>query len=159
MRTADDTAYTVYCQWSDKAWTAVRTGAHALVLQPPKDAPSTTVALSCLWAPQEFVYPIGMTSSEYVARKAAASAALVAPGAGRFPLYGTVQSASAAMWGAFWIGGSFLDLSSATKDGRAFELERRIVLSRFLTRSNSAGASPPQETGLLSNSWSGKFHL
>jgi hypothetical protein len=41
----------------------------------------------------------------------------------------------------------------------AVELERRTVLSQYLTRANSAGMTPPQETGLLSNSWSGRFHL
>ena len=40
----------------------------------------------------------------------------------------------------------------------AFELERRVTLSRYLLRVNDAGAEPPQETGLLCNSWSGKHH-
>jgi hypothetical protein len=33
------------------------------------------------------------------------------------------------------------------------------VLSQYLTRIQCAGSLPPQETGLTSNSWFGKFHL
>jgi hypothetical protein len=39
------------------------------------------------------------------------------------------------------------------------ELERRIVLSEYLTAIQCAGTTPPQETGLSFNSWNGKFHL
>lgn len=39
------------------------------------------------------------------------------------------------------------------------ELDRRIVLSQYLTAVQSAGTLPPQETGLTCNSWFGKFHL
>jgi hypothetical protein len=39
------------------------------------------------------------------------------------------------------------------------ELERRIVLSQYLTAIQSSGSLPPQETGLTCNSWYGKFHL
>jgi hypothetical protein len=38
-------------------------------------------------------------------------------------------------------------------------LERRIVLSQYLMAGNAAGNLPPQEEGLFSNSWNGKFHL
>jgi len=38
-------------------------------------------------------------------------------------------------------------------------LERRIVLSQYLTAIQCAGSIPPQETGLVCNSWYGKFHL
>ena len=51
-----------------------------------------------------------------------------------------------------------IDLSEST-DPRWKELERRIVLSEYLTRINCAGSLPPQETGLVYNSWYGKFHL
>jgi hypothetical protein len=33
------------------------------------------------------------------------------------------------------------------------------VLSQYLTAVNCAGSMPPQETGLVCNSWHGKFHL
>jgi hypothetical protein len=48
---------------------------------------------------------------------------------------------------------------SGSKDPRWFELERRIVLSQYLTAIQDAGKNPPQETGLTYNTWEGKFHL
>src|SRR5262249_24218575 len=50
------------------------------------------------------------------------------------------------------------DFSGST-DPRAAELERRVVLSQYLTAVNASGEVPPQEEGLFSNSWNGKFHL
>lgn len=44
-------------------------------------------------------------------------------------------------------------------DPRAKELERRIVLSQYLSAVQCSGSLPPQETGLTCNSWYGKFHL
>ena len=68
------------------------------------------------------------------------------------------KSASAKGWKLFWSTGGAIDLSQS-KDARWFELERRIVLSQYLTRIQCAGSLPPQETGLTGNSWFGKFHL
>jgi hypothetical protein len=51
-----------------------------------------------------------------------------------------------------------MDLAGST-DPRAEELERRIVLSQYLTAVQCAGSLPPQETGLTCNSWFGKYHL
>lgn len=59
---------------------------------------------------------------------------------------------------AFWEGGAAVDFSACT-DPRAQELERRVVLSQYLTRIQCTGIYPPQETGLTFNSWHGKFHL
>ena len=67
-------------------------------------------------------------------------------------------SASKSYWKCFWETGGAVDLSES-KDPRAFELERRIILSRYLTAIQCAGSLPPQETGLMFNSWYGKFHL
>jgi hypothetical protein len=69
-----------------------------------------------------------------------------------------VLAASTAWWEAFWLSGAAIDLGRST-DPRAHELERRIVLSQYLTAVNCAGHAPPQETGLVTNSWQGKFHL
>jgi hypothetical protein len=69
-----------------------------------------------------------------------------------------IASASETMWIDFWSAGGAIDLSQS-KDSRWKELERRIVLSQYLTRIQCAGSLPPQETGLTCNSWFGKFHL
>lgn len=61
-------------------------------------------------------------------------------------------------WNAFWQSVGIVDLHQS-KDSRAMELERRIILSHFLLAIQSSGSLPPQETGLTCNSWYGKFHL
>jgi hypothetical protein len=45
------------------------------------------------------------------------------------------------------------------KDPRAWELERRMILSLYLTKVNSQGSTFPQETGLTYNSWYGRPHI
>lgn len=65
---------------------------------------------------------------------------------------------SRAWWKRFWENGGVIDLHKS-KDERALELERRIVLSQYLLAIQSAGDLPPQETGLTCNSWYGKAHL
>jgi hypothetical protein len=76
----------------------------------------------------------------------------------RLPDVAATRAASSAHWQRFWQSGGAIDLSEST-DLRARELERRIVLSQFLTAIQSSGSIPPQETGLTYNSWFGKFHL
>jgi hypothetical protein len=61
-------------------------------------------------------------------------------------------------WRKFWNSGGAVDLSGSS-DSRAAELERRVVLSQYLTAIQCSGSAPPQETGLTVNSWYGKFHL
>jgi hypothetical protein len=70
----------------------------------------------------------------------------------------TVKSAAAGWWKSFWTSGAAIDFTGST-DPRATELERRVVLSQYLTAVNCSGIMPPQETGLVTNSWYGKFHL
>ena len=67
-------------------------------------------------------------------------------------------AASAAHWAAYWQQGGFVDFGHCT-DPRAAELERRVILSQYLLAINSAGAYPPQETGLVYNSWYGRPHI
>ncbi|WP_431211123.1 hypothetical protein ACQ86N_35145 [Puia sp. P3] len=69
-----------------------------------------------------------------------------------------MAAASAKEWEDYWMKGAAVDFSGST-DPRAFELERRVVLSRYLMRVQEAGDNPPQETGLTYNSWYGKPHL
>jgi hypothetical protein len=82
------------------------------------------------------------------------------PGPPLLELPGFVRTLAATRehWQGFWITGGAIDLS-ASKDPRWRELERRIVLSQYLTAIQCAGSLPPQETGLTYNSWEGKFHL
>jgi len=78
---------------------------------------------------------------------------------GRCPdAFDVVHEASRKGWEDFWMSGGAVDFSECT-DPRAFELERRVVLSQYLTRIQCSGALPPAETGLTYNSWFGKFHL
>ncbi|RAV28177.1 glycoside hydrolase family 65 protein [Sinomicrobium soli] len=77
---------------------------------------------------------------------------------GKLPSFPQVASASADGWESFWKSGGAVDFSGST-DPRAGEIERRVVLSQYLTRLQCAGAVPPQETGLTQNSWFGKPHL
>ncbi len=69
-----------------------------------------------------------------------------------------VFSASRAYFRHFWEKGGVIDLHRS-RDSRAPELERRIVLSQYLLAIQSAGSIPPAETGLTCNSWYGKAHL
>jgi hypothetical protein len=71
---------------------------------------------------------------------------------------GEIRAAAAEHWQQFWTHGAVVDFSGST-DPRAAELERRVVLSQYLTAIQCAGSCPPQETGLTCNSWFGKFHL
>ena len=61
-------------------------------------------------------------------------------------------------WEDYWEKGGIVDFGNCS-DPRAKELERRVVLSQYLTAIQCAGTTPPQETGLTYNSWFGKFHL
>ncbi|MDP4098509.1 glycoside hydrolase family 65 [Paenibacillus sp. P96] len=69
-----------------------------------------------------------------------------------------IFAASAIHWEAFWSRGAAVSFEGST-DPRAAELERRVVLSQYLCALHSAGTVPPQETGLMYNSWFGKLHL
>jgi hypothetical protein len=64
---------------------------------------------------------------------------------------------SAKNWKEFWQSGAALDLSGS-KDPRAAELERRVVLSQYLTAIQFYGDFPPQESGLTNSTWYGKHH-
>lgn len=77
------------------------------------------------------------------------------PGRGGFE---PIERAAAAWWQRFWASGAAIDFTGSS-DPRAAELERRVVLSQYLTAVNCSGTLPPQETGLVTNSWHGKFHL
>ncbi|MFC6081740.1 hypothetical protein [Sphaerisporangium aureirubrum] len=99
---------------------------------------------------------------EFLVRTGAGVLELVAgfgPGVlGDLPTVAETLAAAEGHWSRFWGTGGAVDLSGAD-DERASELERRVVLSQYLTAIHCAGSYPPQETGLMCNSWRGRFHL
>ena len=72
--------------------------------------------------------------------------------------YDQYHKATLRHWSHWWKEGAIADFSACT-DPRAKELERRVVLSQYLTQINCANNMPPQETGLTYNSWFGRPHL
>ena len=79
------------------------------------------------------------------------------PPRGDLPDYNESLAAAESYWASYWQKGGFVSIGGGGREGG--ELERRIVLSQYLTAINCAGSLPPQETGLTMNSWYGKFHL
>ncbi|NLW56304.1 MAG: glycoside hydrolase family 65, partial [Firmicutes bacterium] len=74
------------------------------------------------------------------------------------PTFTETAVAAATSWESFWSNGGLVELARS-RDPRALELERRVVLSQYLTAIQCGGSLPPAETGLTCNSWYGKFHL
>ena len=74
------------------------------------------------------------------------------------PDFQDTRKNSQEQWKKFWNSGGAVDFFGSTNP-KAFELERRIILSQYLTKIQCSGDYPPQETGLTFNSWYGKFHL
>jgi hypothetical protein len=73
------------------------------------------------------------------------------------PQFAKIRETSALSWKDYWTKGGAVDFSGS-KDPRAGELERRIILSQYLMKVNYAGSFPPQETGLTHISWYGKHN-
>jgi hypothetical protein len=94
----------------------------------------------------------GRARLSFVCRFTPAAPGESPPGPGR------VFVASRDHWRNFWSEGGAVELAGS-RDKRARELERRVVLSQYLTAIQCAGSLPPQETGLTCNSWNGKYHL
>lgn len=75
------------------------------------------------------------------------------------PLMDETSAVCSAAWNKFWSTGGAIDLSGST-DERWFELERRIVLSQYILRVQSAGSWPSAEAGLMfTDNWRGQFHM
>lgn len=74
------------------------------------------------------------------------------------PSFTATADNSKQQWKKFWQSGAAIDFTGST-DTRANELERRIILSQYLTKIQCSNKYPPQETGLTYNSWYGKPHL
>ena len=130
-RRLDNDKYTVVADWSEGA-TFSPLGKHEFVITPGKN--SDEMSLACTF--------LGSTKGKILLLWS----------------FDKVESNAHEHWNTFWKTGGAIDLSGS-KDARWFELERRIVLSEYLTAIQSAGKNPPQETGLTYNTWEGKFHL
>lgn len=74
------------------------------------------------------------------------------------PNFTAIANNSVIQWRKFWNSGGAIDFAGST-DSRAHELERRVILSQYLTKIQCSGNNPPQETGLTYNSWFGKPHI
>lgn len=61
------------------------------------------------------------------------------------PQPSSVFNSSTVVWEDYWSNSGFVDLVTGSSDPRAEELQRRIILSRYLMRVNEAGDNPPQE--------------
>jgi len=133
-RTVDDTRYTVVVRWAGEASLSEQ-APHHFALTSHQDVLAFEIA-----------YRDGGSNNETA--QAAAEPFVFE------------QSLKAVLrhWGRFWQSGAIIDFSQCT-DPRAKELERRVVLSQYLTQINCANSTPPQETGLTYNSWFGRPHL
>jgi len=129
-RTLDNDRYVMDAEWS-AGTTLTNTAKHEFQIQP--DGKVWGMDLVCAFAATN-------------------------PPAKDLPTFLQVKHAAQRHWNNFWQTGGAIDLSGST-DPRWFELERRIVLSQYLTAIQDAGQNPPQETGLTYNTWEGKFHL
>jgi hypothetical protein len=128
-RKLDDDTYFAAARWSDGA-TLTNIAKHVYDLLPSPKGDS--LELVCAFSPTNLT-------------------------AKSLPAFARTESATRKHWNSFWQTGGAIDLSGS-KDPRWFELERRIILSEYLTAIQDAGEYPPQETGLTYNSWEGKFH-
>jgi hypothetical protein len=128
-RTLDATVYHAAASWAP-AGTLASAGPHEFVLTPP--GAGETLEFTIAFSPE--------------------------PMPSALPAFDETRAAAETNWAGFWQSGGAIDLAGST-DPRWHELERRIVLSQYLTAIQSAGRYPPQETGLTFNSWEGKFHL
>ncbi|KAL1844465.1 hypothetical protein VTK73DRAFT_2465 [Phialemonium thermophilum] len=71
----------------------------------------------------------------------------------------SIRRRNVAAWNEYWTEGGFVDITASTNP-KADELQRRIVLSQYHMRVNSAATGQsPQESGLMNNGWYGKFHM
>lgn len=140
-RTLDSTEYQVRVTAGGEL---TRTGDHEFTVSTEEDELCLVLAFSPGATPTPRSVPAG--------EPAAGSAAQPLPDVE------TVQQRAAEHWQGFWESGAALDLGQV-EDPRAAELERRVVLSQYLTAVNCSGDMPPQETGLVCNSWRGKAHL
>lgn len=130
-RIMDATSYMVNWQWSDQTASLRQdAAAHRIILIPSSGGHE--LEFSCAFSEE------GITG---------------------LPAFAETTRQGEAMWKQYWLSGGVIDLSES-KDARWMELERRVVLSQYLMRSNSAGTWPPAEVSLMGmDFWGGQFHM
>ena len=138
----------------------VRQSAHALTLEHSRDGAQYSVQLAsgaplAISHPAPHSFRIGAAGGA-VLELTVTYAPGTAPTAKAAPAADVVAD-NAAHWPAFWQSGAAVDFSGST-DTRAAELERRVVLSEYLTAIQLGGDFPAQESGLTTSTWYGKHH-
>ncbi|TYQ18845.1 UNVERIFIED_ORG: hypothetical protein JN05_02034 [Zoogloea ramigera] len=78
-------------------------------------------------------------------------------GVAQAPDAANVLDASTRHWQRFWQQGAAIDFAGSL-DPRAPELERRVVLSQYLTAVQMGDTLPASESGLTTSTWYGKHH-
>lgn len=129
QRQLDSTLYNVNLAWDGSA-EIYEKEAHFFYLLPDKE--QSEFSFSCLFTPRNSSIDL--------------------------PDFNLTASSSKVGWKNFWMSGGAVDFYGST-DPRAMELERRIVLSQYLTRIQCAQKYPSPETGLTYQTWYGKFHM
>ncbi len=169
-RKLDNNSYVVDAQWS--AGATLRVGRDSVE---PNSKSNQVTARETLAPPHQHLFEIGFGTPGTVPASSSETPQLAGtvPGApselelvcafapkanARLTSFEQSRADAQKSWNNFWQTGGAIDLSGS-KDPRWFELERRIVLSQYLTAIQDAGNNPPQETGLTYNTWEGKFHL
>ena len=127
-RQLDTTFYQVSCKWTGNG-KIKKQKEHRYIFSPDRNVQSV-----------EYVFAFSTSKINY-----------------QLPSFSEIRKNSSTYWPSFWKSGGAIDLSQS-KYPRWFELERRIVLSQYVMAINAAGNYPPSETGLVNNSWYGRFH-
>ena len=161
-RKLDNDRYVVDAKWSPGASIA-NTAKHQFEIGfwrgagvPPASSPS--VSLGDATGGETPPQPAAGDGRATIAPELELVCAFAAKSNARLTSFEQARNDAQTNWNSFWQTGGAIDLSGS-QDPRWFELERRIVLSQYLTAIQDAGENPPQETGLTYNSWEGKFHL
>lgn len=158
--------------WSQPAshtTTVLTQDARTLVLEHVRDGARYGAALRAsspvtIAAPAPHVFllrPAAGRVLEFTLSYGAGASAAEEPAAQSAQSAQAVIAQSTAHWQAFWRSGAAVDFSGSL-DPRAHELERRVVLSQYLTAIQFGGSAhanlPPQESGLTTSTWYGKHH-
>jgi len=132
----DETSYQVSISWSSEAEIVgpIKKGTHRYLLRPRPTGKSESKRLSLAVTFAPSTSPITMTTTTAMTRSRVSSSVA------------SIVKASSESWEEFWNLGAFVDLSAtvATNSTEAKELQRRIILSQYLTAVNSASRYPPQ---------------